>query len=321
MDRKNRTKPVVSVVIPTHDRKEKLVRLVQSVLASDYPARDLEIIIVDDNSKDGTFETVRTLFPDATILRNQKTSLVSASRNRGIERSQGEFIFLIDDDNILHPSCIRSMVESARNDPGLGAIMPLMFYHLIPEKIWCAGIGRGKLTSITRFRTDITDPGKEAERLIPSEDCPNSFMIRRDVYERIGLFDEIDFPIMYEEADYGARIRKCGYHIACDTQAKIWHDMDFTQGNRLIFSESRAYYTSRNRLLYHKKHTRPWQFAVFLVVFFPLISAHYLMTGLFHSGWSVQKKTAFCRHYFKGIKDGFSRIIGFEIYPPSSSGP
>jgi glycosyltransferase involved in cell wall biosynthesis len=56
--------PLVSVVIPTHNRKEKLIRLIKSIFRSDFPKNRLEVIVVDDFSSDGTSKGVKKLFPN-----------------------------------------------------------------------------------------------------------------------------------------------------------------------------------------------------------------------------------------------------------------
>jgi len=86
--------PLVSIVIPTHDRKEKLIRLINSILESDYPKDKLEIIIVDDASTDGTYEEITKIFPQVKVVRNGRKRLVAASRNIGFQKSKGEFVFL-----------------------------------------------------------------------------------------------------------------------------------------------------------------------------------------------------------------------------------
>lgn len=58
----NDTTPLISVVIPTYNRKEKLIRLLGSILRSDYPDNKIEIIVVDDASIDGTYKEVRRRF-------------------------------------------------------------------------------------------------------------------------------------------------------------------------------------------------------------------------------------------------------------------
>jgi len=94
--------PVVSVVIPTHNRAELLRRAIRSVLDQTYG--NLEIIVVDDASKDNLYEVV-TDFGDPRIqyIRHESSRGGSAARNTGIRAATGEFIAFLDDDDEWEP--------------------------------------------------------------------------------------------------------------------------------------------------------------------------------------------------------------------------
>lgn len=94
--------PVVSVVIPTHDRAQLLVRAIRSVLAQTYDR--LEIIVVDDASSDDTHEVVKQ-FGDSRIryIRHQTNRGGSAARNTGIRAATGEYMAFLDDDDEWEP--------------------------------------------------------------------------------------------------------------------------------------------------------------------------------------------------------------------------
>jgi len=82
--------PLVSIVIPTHNRKEKLTRPINSILQSNYPKDKLETIVVDDASTDGTYEEIRAKFHSGVkIIRNEREMLPAASRNIGIKMLMG----------------------------------------------------------------------------------------------------------------------------------------------------------------------------------------------------------------------------------------
>jgi glycosyltransferase involved in cell wall biosynthesis len=93
--------PTVSVVIPTHNRRELLLRTIHSVLAQ---ALDFEVLVVDDGSTDGTAEAVRFLNDRRIrVLRNERPVRVAAARNIGAEAATGAWIALLDDDDLWSP--------------------------------------------------------------------------------------------------------------------------------------------------------------------------------------------------------------------------
>jgi len=297
-----KNRPVVSVVIPTHNRRDKVCRLIRSVLDSDYPAGKMEIIVVDGKSGDGTGDFVEKNFPQVKLVRMEKDLHVSGSRNRGIGCSSGRYVFLIDDDNVIDRGCIGALVQTMEGDPEVGEAMPLMFSYAERDRIWCSGVSRDMVTSIT----SLADGEVGRSRLIGTRDCPNAFMIRREAVLKAGMFDQENFPFHYEEADFGERMRRAGYAIVCDTKARLWHDSDLAgfANARLVQSESRAFHTARNRIVFHRKYSAWWEFVPFILVFYPLISAYYIGVIFFRSDGAPGQKAGKVRAYVRGAFSG-----------------
>ena len=299
--------PLVSIVIPTHNRKSKLKRLIKSIKDSAF--HNIEIIVVDDASTDGTYKEIGTLFPDVTIFSNQKKRLVSACRNTGIKNSHGDFIFIIDDDNIIDNHCIGNLVQMLLKRVDVGVVAPLMYYYDQPQVIWCAGIKRNLVTSRTITIGNGKLDGNKFNVAIESDDFPNAFMVRKETVKAQGvLFDEQYFPFMYEESDFIARIKKNGWKVMLVPKAKIWHDVP----NDLFFmgryTNLKAYYLARNRIIFHKKYSQSYEFSIFKTIFLPffsltyttLILQHWLLKGKFQS--SIQTSQS----YIKGIVHGIA---------------
>lgn len=256
----NKEWPIVSVVIPTHNRKEKLIRLIKSLLESDYPKDKLEIIVVDDGSTDGTYDHVKKLFPQVKVIHNEEEKLLAESRNIGVRASKGEYIFLIDDDNVVGKNTIIELVKYMKKHPEVGVTGPIMYFLGESKRIWCAGVKRNYWTTITKYIGFNTIDTNQIKEPYDSEDLPNAFMIRREVIEKIGLFNSKLFPIHYDEGDFYQRVRKAGYKVMVIPTAKVWHDIplpeqDNTPTLRLKIP-LRAYYASRNRILFHWKYSR-----------------------------------------------------------------
>ncbi len=103
--------PIVSVVIPTHNRRRLVLRTIRSVLAQE--ARDFEVLVVDDGSTDGTSDAV-SLLNDARIavLRNDHPVRVAAARNMGANAANGTWIALLDDDDLWSPQKLRQQLAA-----------------------------------------------------------------------------------------------------------------------------------------------------------------------------------------------------------------
>jgi GT2 family glycosyltransferase len=306
-------KPLVSIVIPTYNRKEKLIRLIESVLSSNYPKDKLEIIVVDDASTDGTYEEVKRNFPEVRIIHNEKELLLACSRNAGIRSCRGDYIFLIDDDNVVDKNCILELVEAMENSSNspLGIVAPFMYYYKHPNRIWCAGVKMNMITSITSFpNRDKIDKGEFSSLVESPAGAPNAFMIKREVVEKAGLFDDKLFPIHYDEADFGERIKKAGYKIVFNPKAKVWHDTPLPEESKEkvryfgVHNELRAYYVGRNRILFCKKYSRWWQFLIFVSIFNWLITLYYTKIILLYSKEPLKRRLKIVKSYLKGVLDG-----------------
>src|SRR6267378_1853007 len=198
--------PLVSVVVPTHNRKSAVTRCVESVLRSNYPR--IEVIVVDDASTDGTFPHLSILFPNVELIRFEQEQMVSGSRNAGCKHAKCEFVFLVDDDNVVDPDAIAELVKAISDNPHAGIAGPIMYYLRDPEHVWCSGVSRNSLTSITKFSTE--KPNGSAD-CYPTDDIPNAFMVRKRVFEDVGGFDQVGFVQHLAEADFSTRAATKGF--------------------------------------------------------------------------------------------------------------
>ena len=308
-------KPLVSIVIPTHNRKEKAIRLLNSIQKSKYPKEKLEVIVVDDASTDGTSEEVKRAFPLVSLIRNNKEQLLARSRNIGIVKCSGDLIFLIDDDNVVAKNTINELVNAMHRVTALGVAGPMMYYFSAPSRVWCGRVKRNCITSLTSFpERDLQHVN--IDRILESDEFPNAFMIRKKVLEKVGLFDEVTFPIHNDEGDFCNRVRRAGFKIGLVPTARVWHDTPLPtkklSGTKHfhVHTAKRAFYAARNRVLFHRKYSKPSEFMTFLAVFMPLISAIYLKIILSDSTLAFRRRMNIARGYMQGIIEGLNYQAG-----------
>lgn len=99
----------VSVVIPTYNREVETCEAIESVLAQDYP--DVEIVVVDDGSTDGTGKAILEKFTGRIRFVYQNNQEKSAARNRGIKEATGELLCMLDSDDLMLPGAVSAMVS------------------------------------------------------------------------------------------------------------------------------------------------------------------------------------------------------------------
>jgi glycosyltransferase involved in cell wall biosynthesis len=103
--------PLVSVVVPTHNRARLLRRTLRSVLAQHMA--DLEVVVVDDGSTDDTQALAVAADPRVVVVRNRKPAGVSAARNLGIATARGDWIAFCDDDDLWSPDKLTRQLMAA----------------------------------------------------------------------------------------------------------------------------------------------------------------------------------------------------------------
>jgi len=310
IDQEKSNLPLVSIVIPTHNRKEKLFRLIDSILSSEYHQERIEIVIVDDASNDGTFEAIKTKFliDSIRIIRNEKNLLVAKTRNIGIINSTGDYIFFVDDDIVLDKKTIYDLVKFIQEEKDNILAGPIIYQLGRPQYIWSAGLRMNFWTAFGRFmHRDKMDNGQFTDP-IECDALTASFMVHRDLLNRVGLFNADLFPTAFEEIDFCIRYKILGYKVLVLPSAKVW--LEHKKGYFWPLSWG-FYYGTRNRLIAHKLWSKNCpQFAIsrILSIFFALVFL--FLKSTFYPQNYIQCAKAI----FKGLWDGLKMSSKVESY-------
>ncbi|UNK47450.1 glycosyltransferase family 2 protein [Arthrobacter sulfonylureivorans] len=111
------TTPTISIVTPTYNCQSLLQESLESVFNQTLPQSEIEIIVVDDGSTDGTWDYLQSLraeHPNLKALRQENSGKPSVGRNRGLAAATGEFVFFLDSDDWFSPEALQRMVAAAR---------------------------------------------------------------------------------------------------------------------------------------------------------------------------------------------------------------
>ena len=164
----------VSVVIPTYNRRALLREAVESVLGQTY--RDFELIVVDDGSTDGTAEAMRAL-PGVGYVRQDHRG-VSAARNRGVRAGSGDLVAFLDSDDLWRPAKLERQVAFMDAHPEAQVCQT--------EEVWIRNGARVNPGARHRKTPDDLFARSLGLCLV----SPSAVMMRRDLFERVGGFDE-----------------------------------------------------------------------------------------------------------------------------------
>jgi glycosyltransferase involved in cell wall biosynthesis len=105
----------VSIIVPTRNRRDWLRQALRSVREQTWPAK--EMVVVDEASTDDTLAMVAAEFPEARVIKHATARGPSAARNAGIAAATGEWILFLDDDDVLHPEHLESLVKASKDAP------------------------------------------------------------------------------------------------------------------------------------------------------------------------------------------------------------
>lgn len=172
--------PPISIIIPVYNRTEYAKVAIKSALAQTYP--NIEVIVVDDGSSDGTYETLVALDLPIVLLQNKVNKGPAGSRNAGIKVSRGEYLFFLDSDDALEKDGVTSLYEALRRKEQ-------------ESSQW--GVAYGKLlTCNAKLEPVPVKPKKYYTGDILAyllQDNPvrtGSYLIRKEIVEKVGGFYE-----------------------------------------------------------------------------------------------------------------------------------
>lgn len=219
-------KPTLSVVVVNFNTKKLLAECLQSAYASQrFDRKELEVIVVDNASSDGSVEMILDQFPETTVIRNPKNVGFSAGNNIGLQASNGEFLLLLNSDAMVEPNTLHEMVDLLKHDDTIGAATCRL--ELLNGKIdpashrgfptpWNAFTYMSGLERLfPRFKL-FSGYHRGWENLSVTHDVDSIvgafFMTRKNVVKKVGLLDE-QFFMYGEDIDWCYRMKEAGYRI------------------------------------------------------------------------------------------------------------
>ncbi len=265
-------KPKLSIIIITKDTKDLLKNLLDSIKRDDsLKELPLEIMVIDNNSQDGTIDTVNKLFPEVIYIKNEKNLGFAKAANKGFFNAKGEYILFLNSDTVVLPGEIKRLINFMEGDKAIGICAPQLVYEDLSLQRSFAYIPRLIFEIVPRSFLEVLFPetykGKKS-RFESPQDVESligaAFMVRREAFEALNGFDE-RFFFFLEETDLCARARKMGFRVVFFPEAKIIHLQGKTISKTWV--KGRIQY---NISLYKfiKKHHNLFYFYVFVIVRF-----------------------------------------------------
>jgi len=232
-----------------------------------------EVIVVDNNSTDGTIEMLEEKFPRIKLIKNKENVGFAKANNQAILKSRGKYFLLLNSDTVVLPGSIEKMMEFMDSNLEAGAVSCRLIFPDGSPQPWInvySNMGTNLwiiLLRIFQVKRLISKPGwrrfliKYFKRILGKAinsyfDCYRNgqvirevdfgsgacLLVRREVIEKVGLLDE-NFFMYYEDADWCIRIKRAGWKIYFLSNVKIIH-YEGKSSNDLIWRISPPRYKS-----------------------------------------------------------------------------
>jgi len=202
--------PKVSVIIPAWNEAKSIAKTIKSIIASDYPKGKLEILVIDDGSKDNTLAIAKKFKSKMVKVYAKKNGGKGSALNYGIDRCTGEVIFTMDADSMAEPQCIKNMTKYFKN-PEVMSVTPSMLIYKpkgilqrVQQAEYLFGLFiRKAFTSINAIHV-----------------TPGAFSAyRKTFFDKYGGYDE---ETLSEDLEIALRIQSKGYTIEYSPEAPVY---------------------------------------------------------------------------------------------------
>lgn len=284
----------VSVVIPNYNGEKYIKKCLDSLMVQSL--KPDEIIVVDNNSTDGSLELLNNDFRDKVcIIALEKNTGFSVAVNKGIKASKGEFVVLLNNDTELDKDWLKELHSVIQKDNKIFSCCSKMIRYDNRNIIDDAGdeysilgwsFKRGDGKSIKYYQ--------DTEEVFSS--CAGAAIYRKTILDEIGYFDEKFFAYL-EDIDISYRARSFGYKNYYAHKAKVYHIGSATSGSR--HNSFKVRLAARNNIFLIYKNMPIIQFIInipFILLGILIKSIYFTLKGLGKS-------------YILGLKDG---IVGIK---------
>ena len=228
--------PTVAAIIPTFNRRDKLCRFLGPILSQTYP--QLQTIVVDSSSSDGTAALVAELFPQVTLIQVSDRQFWTGATNAGVRLAldrQVDFILTINDDAVIDTEYIARLVQLAQREQ-LSILGSRIDYLTPRDRVWSLGThtdwGTDRFLKIAYNDTNIADIPVAilAQDSIPVDALPgNGVLIRATVFEQIGLYNATFCPHYHGDSELIMRAKKNGIQAWISPQISLANDFSNEQ--------------------------------------------------------------------------------------------
>ncbi|HLD27218.1 MAG TPA: glycosyltransferase family 2 protein [Patescibacteria group bacterium] len=204
----------ITAIIPTFNGMEMLDECIKGL--------NIEIVVVDNGSTDGTVEMLLSKYPKIRIIKNSSNQGFAKAINQGARQVQSKYLLILNNDCIVEKNAILKMLSYVKKPKSFVATQPIVYSNDHIENIgYQVDTWVGKVNIVTQYHSQLSIFNSQIERYIYglSATC---LLIRRDIFLKVGMFDE-SFHSYLEDVDFFIRLSKKGYNYGPTLDASCRH--------------------------------------------------------------------------------------------------
>lgn len=235
---------IVSIVFSNFNGGNEPIECLRSVNKLNFPKNQLEAIVIDNGSKDGSKEKIKKLFPKTKIISLKKDIGLPASLNLGIKISKGNYVMIANDDITFEKNSIKYMVNFLEKNTNVGVLGGKVFFKDEPKAL------SNSACDFNMYFGEIKGGLAKGKNIKWLQSC--AILIPRTVFKNIGLFDSGYYPLYFDDFDFCLRATRAGFKIKYLKEAIFWHGGGKTTQK---FPSKKVYYWwYKNKIRFYIKH-------------------------------------------------------------------
>jgi GT2 family glycosyltransferase len=223
------TPPKASVIVLGYNGRQYLDACLSSLLDSELPRDEYEVLYVDNGSKDRSVDFVRQRFPDVRVLPLDRNYGFAEGNNRGLREARGRHIAVLNQDTVCHRRWLSELLAALETDPDVKAV------HSNILTPWCPGFEAMEreawppivhVADLNRFGFISYQQRPFAEEPIETLFLAGAAtMVQRELVDRMGYLFDRDFFAYCEDTDLALRVHNLGYRSLLVPTSVVYHDL------------------------------------------------------------------------------------------------
>lgn len=230
--------PLVSIIIVNYNGITHLNECLQSLSAQEYP--DYEVILVDNQSSDGSLELAKREFPAVRVVESLENLGYSGAANLGLQYARGAYVAVLNMDVVVEPNWLGPLVDFLESQPQAGAVAPkILLYNdrdkinALGQNVHVTGLGFNRLL---HRPAAVADPAPRPVSGLHG----SAFLIRKSLLDSIGGMNAANF-MYHEDVDISLMVLLAGFDLYCVPASVVYHKYS------LFMNPWKLYYLERNR--------------------------------------------------------------------------